>query len=170
MNMTDFTKKTRDGYTVKRLYKLDECTIGAIIECRIGDYIWVCPYFTAIGMWGHGHHGYPTAERAIDGLKKSYPDATPLNANSIYLVVKESNDVFGVFDSITEAKKFLYLIANARAPSPIFIVNAQDNNICGARFDQYRGYVIFSWLGAKTDNKLYRLLSTGQTRFIEWKE
>lgn len=169
--MTDFTKKTRDGYTVKRLYKLDEYTIGAIIERRPGDCIWVCPYFTAIGVWGHGHYGYATAERAeVEGLKKSYPDATPLSANSIYSVVKESGDVFGVFDGIAEAKRFLYLIAKARIPAPTFIVDAQDNNICSARFDENRGYVIFSWLGAKTNNKLYRLLSTGQTRFIQWKE
>lgn len=168
--MKDFTKKTRDGYTVKRLYKLDDCTIGAVIECGIGNYIWTCPYSTAIGMWGHGHYGYATAERASEGLRKSYPDATPLNANSIYSVVKESNDVFGVFDSIAEARQFLYHIAKVRAPAPFFIVNAQDNNICGARFDNSRGYVIFSWLGAKTNNKLYRLLSTGQIRFIQWKE
>lgn len=170
MDMTDFTKKTRDGYTVKRLYKLDDSTIGAVIECRGGNCIWACPYSTTIGMWGHGHYGYATAERASEGLRKSYPDATPLNANSIYSVVKESNDVFGVFDSIAEAKRFLYHIAKVRATIPVFIVNAQGNNICGAQFDKDRGYVIFSWLGAKTDNKLYRLLSTGQIRFIQWKE
>lgn len=118
--MADYTKKTRQGYTVKKLYlnSGNISTILAVIDRgssfdKDSRYMWAFAYHLEDGSWGQGHYDYPSQASAEKDLKSSYPRAKTVNPNNL-MRVETDNDSFGKFDSILQAKKKLYQVAKTR--------------------------------------------------------
>ena len=162
--MVDYTKVTRQGYTVKKTY-LDTSggisTILAVIDR--GDFgvpehrwMWAFAYHFEDGTWGQGHYDYESMNSAIAGFKKSYPRARPINPKSI-LRVETKEGSFGKFDNLNDARKVMYRIAKHRRENT-FITNHVGTYLYGAKWDEDSQKCYMSEPGTR---KVWRLYADG---------
>lgn len=112
--MVDYSKVTKQGYVVKKLYLTGiDAPIPLAILKREDDYLWAYGYHLDKGTWGQGHYDFDTMSEAINDLKAEYPRARPVNAKDIYSVETKVGS-FGFFDSLEQARKRAYHIAKDR--------------------------------------------------------
>lgn len=164
--MGDFTKITRQGYEVKKTY-LNNGEISVILAVidRGGSenhrWMWAYAYHFEDGTWGQGHYDYDSMDSAIEGLKKSYPRARPINPKSILRVETEEGS-FGKFDNLNDARKVMYRIAKNRKEKT-FITNCVGTYIYGAKWDEKTQKCYMSEPGTK---KVWRLYADGHIALL----
>ena len=122
--MVDYTKVTKDGYEVKKLYRVKQNAqanpflIAVIFRPTRGTYMWAWDYNPRDGSWGQGHYDFELMSDAVKNLKKAYYKAELISSPGLVWLKSDymHRDGFGWY-TLTDRKGLFadaYKIAKSR--------------------------------------------------------
>ena len=122
--MVDYTKVTKDGYEVKKLYRVKQNAqanpflIAVIFRPNRGMYMWAWDYNPRDGSWGQGHYDFELMSDAVKSLKKAYFKAELISSPGLVWLKSDymHRDGFGWYTSNDKKELFAdaYKIAKVR--------------------------------------------------------
>ena len=132
INMADYTKVTRDGYEVKRLYQVKKNKdsnpfLYAILRRPTEHpYIIAWNYNPRDGYWDDGSYDWDTIAECERHIKKNYRTARPVSSNGLIWLKSDYmvNDGFGWYTTDDQKQLFsnAYRISKSRGNTLQFIV------------------------------------------------
>lgn len=146
--MADYTKVTRDGYEVKRLYQVkknrDSNPFLYAILRRNTEHPYVCAwdYNPRDGTWGQGSYDWDSIAECERHIKKNYRTARPVSSNGLIWLKSDymDRDGFGWYTMNDQKQLFsdAYKISKNRGDVLDFITPTGKNLGC-IRWDKHTG-------------------------------